>query len=148
MSHNPTPNVVLSLLKHGIRFFIALETKSKADARTQEASLHMYYRELNGMEQRLVAVMRKINFGRLENLVIEDGHAKTTATSRKISTANFEREETPHAASRPDGDFILTDKHVRFLRHLRKVGNGRINSISIRAGLPVSAEIEEAVASI
>lgn len=108
----------------------------------------MHFSALMETDRKLVSLMGAVLYGRLENLAIEDGHAKTTATSKKISTANFEHDETPHAAARPDGDFILTDKHVRFLRHLRKVGNGRIKSITIRAGLPVSAEIEEAVSSI
>ncbi|MDD3069462.1 MAG: hypothetical protein PHR89_04640 [Bacilli bacterium] len=110
--------------------------------------MRMHFCALMETDRKLISLMGVVLYGRLENLAIEDGHAKITAASRKISTANFEREESPHTASRPDGDFILTDRHVRFLRHLRKVGNGRINSITIRAGLPVSAEIEETVASI
>lgn len=104
--------------------------------------------QLDPGDRKLISLMGAVFFGRLENLDIEDGHAKLTPSSRKIITANFDYEDTPHTSSRADGDFILTEKHERLLRRIRRVGDGRIKSITIRAGLPVSAEIEESVTSI
>jgi len=91
--------------------------------------------------------MQTVCYGRLENIDITAGQAELTSASRKIVTANFDHDDTPYAPSREDGDFILTEKHQRFLRRIRKIKKGRIQSITVTAGLPVRAEIEEAITS-
>lgn len=108
----------------------------------------MNFRELKKPEQNVINLFRTINFGRIENLIVENGLLKATPDSRKISTSNFEHDDREHRVSRTDGDFILNEQQKRFFERIHRLENGRIKSISIRAGLPVSAEIDEAVASI
>ncbi len=100
--------------------------------------------QLETGDRKLISLMGSVFFGRLENLDIENGHAKLVPGSRKIATANFDKDDAPHAASRADGDFILTERHVRFLRRVGGVKAGKIHSVTIQNGLPVRADIEEA----
>lgn len=108
----------------------------------------MTYLELDKRDQKMIALMGAVAFGRLENFIVENGFAKATADSLQIITDNYEHDDAPRIPKRDDGNFILTEKHVRFLRRIRRVKNGKIKSITIRFGLPVSSEIAEAVESI
>lgn len=108
----------------------------------------MTFNDLESGEQNLFRLMRAISFGRLENITINNGHAEVTAASRKIVTANFDHDDLPYEPSRSDGNFLLTDKHIRFLQRVRKATKGKIKSITITSGLPARAEIEEAIISI
>ena len=103
----------------------------------------MLYKELTHGDQNLIAIMQAVCFGRLENLKIVNGHAEPTSTSRKIVSANFDHDYASHKNTRQDGNFILTEKHTRFFKRIKQVGNGRLHSVQIIKGLPVKAEIEE-----
>lgn len=108
----------------------------------------MYYYELTDAEKKLLTLMSEIGFGRIENLEISRGAVALTPESRKVSSASFEHADNIHKASRTDGNFLLTDKHIRFINMLRGIKKGTLHSIQITAGLPVRAEIEEAIQSL
>lgn len=108
----------------------------------------MYYHELTDTEKKLLAMMSEIGFGRIENLEIFCGVIALTPESRKISSASFEHADNIHKASRTDGNFLLTDKHIRFINMLRGIRKGTLHAIQITAGLPVRAEIEETIQSL
>ena len=108
----------------------------------------MYYHELTDAEKKLLAMMSEIGFGRIENLEISCGAVSLTPKSRKISSASFEHADNIHKASRTDGNFLLTDKHIRFINMLRGIRKGTLHAIQITAGLPVRAEIEETIQSL
>jgi len=107
----------------------------------------MTFKQLDIREQSLLTLMRTVCYGRLENIDITAGHAELTPSSRKIVTVNFDHDDALYAPSREDGDFLLTEKHQRFLRRIRNIPKGRIQSITVTAGLPVRADIEEAITS-
>lgn len=108
----------------------------------------MNFRELKKSEQNVVKLFSTINFGRIENLIVENGLLKKTPSSKQISTQSCEHDDNEHSASRADGDFILKKQHEIFFERIHRLGNGTIRSITIRNGLPVSAEIEEPVTSL
>ncbi len=108
----------------------------------------MYYHELTDAEKKLLTLMSEIGFGRIENLEISRGAVALTPESRKVSSASFEHADNIHKASRTDGNFLLTDKHIRFINMLRGIKKGTLHTIQITAGLPVRAEIEEAIQSL
>lgn len=108
----------------------------------------MFYDELSDAEKKLLTLMSEIGFGRIENLEISCGAVTLTPKSRKISSACFEHTDTPHKASRTDGNFLLTEKHIRFISMLRGISKGTLHAIQITAGLPVRAEIEETIQSL
>ncbi len=108
----------------------------------------MTYLELDKRDQTIFALMKTIDFGRLSNFIIRDGHAVATRQSRQVRSRKIGAEKIKRQAARPDGNFVLTEKHEEFLDLVRETSDGVINVIQIQAGLPVSLEIEEAVASI
>lgn len=108
----------------------------------------MFYHELTDAEKKLLTLMSEIGFGRIENLEISCGVIALTPESRKISSASFEHADNIHKASRTDGNFLLTDKHIRFINMLRGIRKGTLHAIQITAGLPVRAEIEEVIQSL
>ena len=108
----------------------------------------MFYDEVSDAEKKLLTLMSEIGFGRIENLEISCGAVTLTPKSRKISSACFEHTDTPHKASRTDGNFLLTEKHIRFISMLRGISKGTLHAIQITAGLPVRAEIEETIQSL
>ncbi len=108
----------------------------------------MTFRELDAGDQKLLALMQTVDYGRLEKLSIRNGHAVVTSASRKVRSRKIGTVPTPHRSSRKDGDFLLTEKHLEFLSVIREITDGFINVIQIQAGLPVSLETEENIASI
>ncbi|OQA80209.1 MAG: hypothetical protein BWY31_04071 [Lentisphaerae bacterium ADurb.Bin242] len=108
----------------------------------------MTFRQLDERDRNLFTLMRAVDYGRLLNFIIRDGHAVATPQSRKVRSRKIGADKINRHASRPDGDFILTEKHEEFLAIIRATADGIINVIQIQAGLPVSLEIEESVTSI
>ncbi|MDD4817447.1 MAG: hypothetical protein PHI85_05700 [Victivallaceae bacterium] len=108
----------------------------------------MQFRQLDEREQKLFTLMRAIDYGRLVNLSIQDGHAVATTHSRKVRSRKIGAVNIQRRNSRPDGDFFLSEKQEEFLTIVRTADNGVIREIQIQAGLPVSLEIEEDVTSI
>jgi len=105
----------------------------------------MNFRELKKSEQNVVTLFSTINFGRIENLIVENGLLKKTPNSKQILTRHFKRDDNKHSASRPDGDFILKEQLEIFFERIHCMGNGTIRSITIQYGLPVYTDIEEPV---
>ncbi len=108
----------------------------------------MTFRQLDRRDQNLFTLMQTVDYGRLENFVIQDGHAIATKQSRKVRSRKIGADKIQRRATRSDGDFLLTDKHEEFLSLVQGTADGIIKVIQIQAGLPVSLEIEEAVSSI
>ena len=103
----------------------------------------MTVKELDVRDQKLFALMQQIDFGRLEHLDLQTGFAVSTAQSRKVSSRKLGKESATHRNSRVDGNFILTDKHISFLKNIKTAGSGHIVVIQIQNGLPVSMELAE-----
>ena len=97
----------------------------------------MTFKQLNAGDQNLLKLMQTVDYGRLEQFSICNGHV--VATSART---------TLHRQSRSDGDFLLTEKHIEFFQEIREIAEGFIKVIQIQAGLPVSFEIEESISSI
>ena len=110
----------------------------------------MTFKQLNAGDQKLLKLMQTIDYGRLEQLSICNGHVVATSASRKVRSRKIGTRTIPHHQSRPDGDFLLNEKQTEteFFNEIREVPEGFIKVIQIQAGLPVSFEIEESISSI
>lgn len=108
----------------------------------------MTFRQLDERDRNIFTLMSAVDYGRLEKFAVRNGHAVATPQSRKVRSRKIGADNIHRHVGRPDGDFILTEKHEEFLALIRATADGIINVIQIQAGLPVSLEIEEAVASI
>ena len=98
----------------------------------------MTYSNLTSEDKNILSLMKTIDYGRLEHLIIQDGHITKTKDSRMVRSIRFDAMNVVREA---DKDFLLTEKHIKFFDDVRKIGNAVINTIQIQAGLPVSMEI-------
>lgn len=108
----------------------------------------MTFSQLDAGDQKLLKLMQTIDYGRLEQFSICNGHVVATSASRKVRSRKIGTRAIPHHQSRPDGDFLLNEKQTEFFNEIREVPEGFIKVIQIQAGLPVSFEIEESISSI
>ena len=110
--------------------------------------MEMTFSQLDAGDQKLLKLMQTIDYGRLEQFSICNGHVVATSTSRKVRSRKIGTRTIPHHQSRPDGDFLLNEKQTEFFNEIREVPEGYIKVIQIQAGLPISFEIEESISSI
>ena len=109
----------------------------------------MTFLSLAPEDRSIISLMRSVNFGRLENLAVRNGHVVALEGTRKVRTFNFKAKSCPpRIATRPDGDFLLTDLQVNFLETIHDLGDCIISVIKIQAGLPAEMETEGGVDSI
>lgn len=108
----------------------------------------MQFSELGKSTQTILKLCRQIGFGQLTDLAIVDGELHTTESSRKQTCIRLDK--APAASSQTDVkyDFLLCESQERLVRRAKAIGNGRIMNLEIRDGRPVSANVEEAVATI
>lgn len=103
------------------------------------------WNDLTPNERRLVRLMQRINFGRVQNLVILEGQpifdpAPRTQRDHKFGGQNGARAEVSL------DDYVLKKEVVELFRQLRKLGKGTIVNLEVRAGLPFLMTDEEAAA--
>jgi hypothetical protein len=97
--------------------------------------------ELSGPQQRLVELISKVNFGRIESLHVRAGQPQFDSPPRVIRTLKVgaRNEDRPEAAAK---DFVLKAAVIELLDHLRRAGDGVIERIEVAHGLPFLLEIE------
>jgi len=105
----------------------------------------MRRQNLTPSERRLVTLMQRINFGRVRNLVVRDGQPTFEPAPRTQRDHKFGGQNGARAEVSLD-DYVLKKEVVELFRQLRKLGNGKIVNLEIRAGLPFLMTDEEAAA--
>ena len=86
----------------------------------------MTYSNLTQEDRNILSLMKTIDYGRLEHLVIQDGHIAKTKDSRMVRSIRFDAKNTTRETDR---NFLLSEKHMKFLDDVRKIGNAVINTI-------------------
>lgn len=89
---------------------------------------------------RLVTLFQEVNFGRIEGLKVEDGlpvldPLPTVTQTIRMGGRNGARPETRWQ------DYVLKKEVVEFFQHLRRLGNGVIDSIEVQNGLPRAMKV-------
>jgi len=96
---------------------------------------------LSGPRRRLLETMQRLNFGRIEDLEIRGGEPVYSPAPRIIQDIKLGGENGP----RPElasPDFLLRSQVVEFFEHLSKLGNGSVELIEVKHGLPFKLVIE------
>lgn len=96
---------------------------------------------LDGPLARLIEIMQVLNFGRIENLQVRNGHPAFEPPPHITQKLKMGGDNAP----RPEAgytDFRLKDGVVDLLQIIEHLSDGEIRSIEVRCGLPVSVEIE------
>ena len=84
----------------------------------------MTFSQLDAGDQKLLKLMQTIDYGRLEQFSICNGHVVATSTSRKVRSRKIGTRTIPHHQSRPDGDFLLNEKQTEFFNFSINLSTG------------------------
>jgi hypothetical protein len=96
---------------------------------------------LSDSHRRLVELMQRLNFGRIQNLVVRDGQPLFDPAPKVIQKVKIGGENGP----RPElscEDFLLKKQTVELLEAISDLGEGTVLTIDVKHGLPFAVEIE------
>ena len=101
--------------------------------------------ELTPARKLLVEKMQKLNFGRIEGIIIRDGEPILDPLPRIVYKVKFCAENGP----RPEADkidFTLKAQVCDLFTQLEILSDGIIHSLEVKHGLPFDMEIEKTAA--
>ena len=99
---------------------------------------------LSAARRRLLVLLQRLNFGRIEELAVRDGEPVFDPPPRLIRKIKIGGENGP----RPEAvtaDFELRTEVRELFEHLSRLGTGIVRCIEVKNGLPFMAEVEEEV---
>jgi hypothetical protein len=108
---------------------------------TPSPSLIPRKRDLTPAGRRLLELLQKVHFGRLENLHVRDGEPVFTPPPKVVLAVRFPGRNDTHPAI-DWSDFKLKPAVVELFRRLDAIGDGVIGVLSVHYGLPASAEVD------
>lgn len=99
---------------------------------------------LSPARQKLIELMQETNFGRIENLLVQQGEPVLSPLPRVTRDVVFGKENSAHPA-RGKGDFALKEQHLQLFRFFDEERSLRIDSLVIQHGLPVRMSLPKAL---
>lgn len=108
----------------------------------QEGRLVSTKSSLSRHETRLIELMQRINFGRIEGLLVRAGQPVLDPRPRIVREIKFGGENGPRPES-VKSDFALKAQVRDLLAQLEMLGDGVIPCIEIQRGLPFRMTLEE-----
>jgi len=92
--------------------------------------------------ERLVRLMQELNFGQVRDLVIRDGEPVFDPPPRLVREVKFGGENGPRPEA-AKGDFALKAQVRELLARLESLGDGIVECIEVKHGLPFRMTVEE-----
>ena len=111
----------------------------------QEASYLPTKSSLSHTRVRLIELMQRINYGRIEGLPVRRGEPVMDPPPRIIREIKFSAENGPRPES-AKADFALKVQVRELFAQLEALGDGVIPCIEIQRGLPFRMTVEEVCA--
>ena len=96
---------------------------------------------LSDSHRRLVELMQRLNFGRIQNLVVRDGEPVFDPAPKVIQKVKIGGDNGPRPEISRD-DFLLKKQTVELLEAISDLGDGTVLIIDVKHGLPFAVEIE------
>lgn len=101
---------------------------------------------LSPARRRLVELMRHMQFGRIEGLLVQGGEPVFQPPPRviravKLCVAEEEQEQDLHRKMQP-ANGALKSQVRRLLRQFDALGNGRVECLEVQNGLPFRLAVE------
>ncbi|MCX7701854.1 MAG: EF-hand domain-containing protein [Gemmataceae bacterium] len=122
-----------------------MSVATQATDRGRQEPLHLSKHDLSARRAALLELMQTINFGRIEGLVIRNGEPVLDPPPRLVREIKFGGENGP----RPElhaGNFLLKTQVVELFALLDRQGDGTIDVLEIKHGLPFRMLLAEAAA--
>lgn len=91
----------------------------------------------------LLELMQSINFGRIEGLSVRSGQPVIDCGPRVVREIKFGGENDPRP-ERSRTDFLLKSQVVELFQHFDQLGNGTIELLEVKHGLPFRMTIAQA----
>ncbi len=98
---------------------------------------------LKPSERRLIEMVRKVGYGCLTNIRVDDGEPRFAPRLIARRKYRLGRPDTGRCIRPVHDDFKLKDQHRDFIAKLRAIKEGVIVSIEIEDGLPVHLVVQE-----
>jgi hypothetical protein len=120
-----------------------MSVSAQAPDSGRNKSLHLSKHDLSARRAGLLELMQAINFGRIEGLAVLDGEPVLDPPPRVIREVKFGGENGP----RPEldaGNFLLKTQVVELFQHFDHLGDGTIDVLEIKHGLPFRLILAEA----
>jgi hypothetical protein len=99
---------------------------------------------LSEAQCRLIELLQRLNFGRVEGLHVRSGEPVFDPPPRVIETLKMGAPNGPRAEAALD-DFWLKQPVVELIQAITYLGDGNILAIEVRHGLPFTVQIERPV---
>lgn len=97
---------------------------------------------LSAARKKLIDIMQRTNFGRVEHLRVRDGEPQLDPRPRVVKTIKLAGANAPRLELAIE-DFALKREVRDLFEHLDDIRNGVVPVIDIRHGLPMLMEVEE-----
>jgi len=91
---------------------------------------------------RLVELMHRISFGRIEGLVVRNGEPVLDPPPRIVREIKFCGENGVRHESAKD-DFVLKAQVIELLNQMEAMGEGVVQRLEVKHGLPLIMVVEE-----
>jgi cytosine/adenosine deaminase-related metal-dependent hydrolase len=98
--------------------------------------------DLSPERRELIQLMQQVNFGRIEGLCITSGDPVLEPPPRVIREVKFGGENAPRAEA-DIRDFELKRQVHELLAQLDRIGNGVIDVLIVKHGLPFTMHVAE-----
>ncbi len=95
--------------------------------------------------RRLVGLFQQLNFGRLEHLIVHNGEPVLDPLPQVVSEIKFGGENGPRSEPAA-GDFTLKPHLIELFAHFDRIGNGVIETLEVKHGLPFRMLVRESAA--
>jgi hypothetical protein len=95
---------------------------------------------LSSARRRLVELCQEINFGRVEGLQVRNGEPVLSPRPRVVVEHKFCSPNGPHPESKR-ADCALKSQHLDLMQLLDEIGDGTIEVLTLKHGLPFHAEL-------
>ena len=99
---------------------------------------------LTPAQTRLLSLMQEMNFGRIEGMAVVNGQPVFDPPPRIVRQVKFCSENGPRR-ERNLNEFNLREQVIELFDAIARMGNGTVESIEVKHGLPFLMNLEEAV---
>src|SRR5262245_13442939 len=96
-------------------------------------------------QRRLLETLQRTNFGRIQGLTIRGGEPVFNPPPRIVKDVKLGAADSDARPELQAADFALKREHVELFENLKRIGDGIVESIEIKSGLPFRLTVEERI---